>query len=64
MSLVRDGLALVGLYVVLKTGYRVYVDHVSQPLERFLTDVFDDETSRYTPPAAPAPSAAPMPPSS
>lgn len=46
MSLIRDGLALVGAYVVVRGGYRLYCNHIQQPLERFLTDVFDDETRR------------------
>lgn len=43
MSIVKNGLALIGLFVVAKTAYTAYGNYVRKPLEKKLADVMADE---------------------
>ena len=43
MSIVKNGLALVGLFVVAKTAYTSYGRYVRKPLEKKITDIMVEE---------------------
>ena len=44
MSLVKNGLALVGLFVISKLAWKGYNSHVKAPLEKKLADIMEDES--------------------
>lgn len=43
MSLLKNGLALVGLFVIAREGYKAYGSHLKEPLERKMADLMDEE---------------------
>lgn len=55
----KNALALIGLVTVVNYGIKGFEKYLKEPLERKLTEVFDDESKRmakgaYTDTAAPA----------
>lgn len=57
--MIKNILALIGLYVVCKVAYEKYDQHVRKPVERLIVESIDEEHKRVQPPAAAAPAAEP-----
>jgi hypothetical protein len=46
--MLKNGLALIGLYALCRFSYQQFDKHLRVPLERVITDAIDDETKRRT----------------
>ena len=47
--MIKNALALIGLVVVCQFSYRKFDKYLRAPIERMVTDAFDDEARRQVP---------------